>query len=80
MHRAAFLLERIAATGTLRVVTRTSPTTYYTDEAGPRGIDYELARGFAERLGVALEIQVADRFAELIPDVARAAPISPRPA
>src|SRR5690606_17313173 len=35
----------------------------------PRGIEFELARGFAARLGVDLRIVVEDRLADLIPSV-----------
>src|SRR5690606_13443002 len=37
----------------------------------PRGIEFELARGFAARLGVDLKIVVEDRVAQLAPKVGR---------
>lgn len=55
--------------GGLKVVTRNSPTTYYDGIDQPRGLDYELAKGFADRLGVELELYVADQFWQIFPDV-----------
>lgn len=63
------LLEQIILTGELRVVTQNSPTTFYWGREEPRGIEYELVRGFAERLGVDLRIYVADRPGQVLPDV-----------
>ena len=39
-------------TGEFRAVTRNSPVTFYYGPDEPRGIDYELAKGYADRLGV----------------------------
>jgi membrane-bound lytic murein transglycosylase F len=64
------LLEQVERTGVLKVVTRNSPTTYYIGVDGPVGPEYELARGFAEHLGVALEIYTLDSVALIIPEVA----------
>lgn len=57
------------ALGELRVITRNSPTTYYTGANGPEGPEYELAKGFASFLGVELKLLIADRFTDLIPAV-----------
>jgi len=63
-------LEQILAAGELRVVTRNSPTTFYVGGADElRGAEYELARGFAEWLGVELRIYSADQFWTLFPEV-----------
>jgi membrane-bound lytic murein transglycosylase F len=43
--------------------------TFYAGQDEPRGIEYELARGFAARLGVDLKISVEPRFSDLLPDV-----------
>jgi membrane-bound lytic murein transglycosylase F len=64
------ILERIIRQGELRVVTQNSPATFYWGREDPRGIEYELVRGFAERIGVDLRIYVADQFGQLLPDVA----------
>ncbi|MBN1237472.1 MAG: membrane-bound lytic murein transglycosylase MltF [Gammaproteobacteria bacterium] len=64
------LIDQIMALGELRVLTRNSPTAFYFGADEPRGIEYELAKGFAARLGVDLRIVVEDRLGELLPDVA----------
>ena len=64
------MLEQIIETGELRVVTRNSPTTFFLGPQTPQGIEYELARGFAEHLGVRFTIELADQSDELLPAVA----------
>jgi peptidoglycan lytic transglycosylase F len=54
------LLERIVRTGEITVVTRNSPASFYYGADEPRGVEYELARGFAKRLGVRLRIYATD--------------------
>jgi membrane-bound lytic murein transglycosylase F len=49
-------LDRILASGELRVITGNSPHSYYVDRSQSRGFDYELAREFADRLGVRLQV------------------------
>jgi len=56
-------------TGEFRVVTRNSPVTFYYGPDEPRGIDYELAKGYADHLGVELRMYVADQFQQIFPDV-----------
>lgn len=58
-------MAEIHATGTLRVATVNSATTYYLGPAGPTGFEYDLARAFADQLGVDLKIQVVDTRAAL---------------
>ena len=55
------LLERIVRSGELAIVTRNTPAAFYYGADEPRGIEYELARGYAERLGVRLRIYIADQ-------------------
>jgi peptidoglycan lytic transglycosylase F len=64
-------LEQIERQGVLRVVTRNSPLAYYEGAAGPEGPEYELARKFAERLGVRLELSIAKTAAGALVAVAR---------
>ena len=61
------VLERIRLTGELKVVTRNTPAAFYYGADEPRGIEYELARGYAEKLGVGLRIYIDDRvFPDLV--------------
>lgn len=53
------MMEQVQALGALRVATINSPTTYYEGPAGPTGFEYDLAHGFAESLGVGLELVLA---------------------
>ncbi len=49
-------LEEIRERGTLRVLTRNGATTYYESQGRPTGFEYHLVKGFADQLGVKLEI------------------------
>lgn len=51
----------------LRVITRNSSATYFIWKGELRGFEYELARHFAHRLGVRVEMVVAPTPASLIP-------------
>ena len=53
-------MERVMARGELVVITRPSNTTYYEDQHGHTGMEYELAKGFADSLGVELRILESD--------------------
>lgn len=63
------LLDQILISGELRVATRNGPSTFYYGSDEPRGVDYDLAKGFADRLGVELKIYEADRFPQILADV-----------
>lgn len=57
-------LTQIQRSGVLRVATVNSATTYYLGPHGPKGFEYDLARGFAKSLGVKLKmVIVPDRAA-----------------
>ncbi len=64
-------LEQVRGQGVLKVVTRNSPLAYYEGAAGPEGPEYELARGFAERLGVRLELRTVRTTSAALTNVAR---------
>lgn len=64
------LLEQVIASGQFRAVTRNSPATFYYGVDEPRGIDYELAKGYADHIGVELHMYVAENFWQIFPDVA----------
>jgi len=63
-------LEQIQEDGVLRVLTRNSPTTYYIGADGPAGVEYELAAGFAEYIGVELEIVLPLQDGDIVPMIA----------
>ena len=65
MRPAPGPLEQVLVRGELVVATRPAPTTYYQDQYGETGLDYELAAGFANTLGVNLRILEADTLDEL---------------
>ena len=60
------VLDRILRTGEITVVTRNTPASFYYGPDEPRGIEYELARGFAERLGVRLRIYTSDQVYDAV--------------
>ncbi|MGD2075048.1 MAG: membrane-bound lytic murein transglycosylase MltF [Gammaproteobacteria bacterium] len=62
-------LERVKDRGTLKVLTRNSATTYYQGPFGPTGLEYDLAAGFAEFLGVRLEISTSDRLSPILAEI-----------
>ena len=64
------LLQRILATGELRVVTRNSPDAYYLGSQGPEGPGYDLASRFAEHLGVPMRLYTVRTREEAIEEVA----------
>jgi membrane-bound lytic murein transglycosylase F len=60
------VIEQIKTLGELRVVTRASPLAYYQDADGlPEGPEYELARRFADELGVKLNIIAVHSYADI---------------
>lgn len=62
-------LEQVLESGELRVYTRNAPTTYYRGPQGPAGLEYELARAFADRLGVRLKLVVKENLESLFTDL-----------
>lgn len=63
-------LERVLKEGKLVVLTRNAATTYYEGPDGPMGLEYELARGFADSLGVKLQIKVASTVSDVLAQLA----------
>jgi membrane-bound lytic murein transglycosylase F len=61
--------EQIRLLGMLKVATRNSPMAYYEGASGPEGPEYELAAGFARRLGVKLKLKVATSGTAALEDV-----------
>lgn len=66
------LLHEIKSSNTLNVITRNSPTTYYIGPNGPTGFEYELAKQFADYLGVELKIVVQNEFHQILPNIVNA--------
>jgi len=62
-------LSQIKSRGVLRISTVTSPLTYYTINNAPAGMDYELAKRFADYLGVKLEVTVRPNLGDLFDDL-----------
>lgn len=57
--------QSIQQQGTLRVISRNGPTTFFEDRTGPAGFEYELAKLFAEYLDVELEITALHSLEEI---------------
>jgi membrane-bound lytic murein transglycosylase F len=66
--RSLFLndLEAIKARGELIFITRNNTICYYEGPQGPTGFEYDLAKGFADHLGVALRPLVIEDEADMI--------------
>ncbi len=60
-------LDQIRERGVLRVGTLNNQLSFYIGPDGPAGLDYELAREFANELGVQLEMKPAYRISSLYP-------------
>lgn len=59
-------LDRILAAGELRVITGSSPHSYYVYRNQSMGFDYELARQFADHLGVRLRVVPCGTWADML--------------
>jgi len=60
------LLDQIRTTGTLKVLTRYDPTTYYEGPEGFTGLEYDLVQLFAKHLGVKVEFIVPYSFDQIL--------------
>ena len=68
-HPEKTVLDRILSVGQVTVIIRNNPWCYYIYQGQPRGFEYEMARAFADYLGVALKIKVAHDWERMIPDL-----------
>ena len=59
------LLNQVLDNGELVIVTRNSSTTYYEGPNGKTGFEYELAKLFADSLGVKLKVITSDNLHEI---------------
>ena len=64
-------LEAIKERGELRVLTRYDGTCYYNAPYGAAGFEYELAKAFADHLGVKLTLVVTENFRDMVPALLR---------
>ncbi len=64
------VLEEILARGELHVVTVNSPTSYYLGTHGAEGLEFALARAFAQELGVTLVMRPVPNVAALQAELA----------
>ncbi|MBP2194619.1 membrane-bound lytic murein transglycosylase MltF [Pantoea cypripedii] len=62
-------ISQIKSRGVLRISTVNSPLTYYTINNAPAGMDYELAKRFADYLGVKLQVTVRPNLGDLFDDL-----------
>ena len=60
-------LEKVRERGVLRVGTLNNQLSYYIGPNGPTGLDYDLAKRFADELGVKLEMKPAYHLTGLFP-------------
>jgi len=60
------VLERIKQDGELVVYTRNSPSTYYEGPDAPAGLEYDMAKLFADELGVKLTMVIPESLADIL--------------
>ncbi len=61
------VLEKIKAKGTLSVLTKNSPTTYFMDFEGKlKGVEYELVENYAKKIGVKTRYIIKSNFEDLL--------------
>ena len=60
-------LHKILKAGRITVITRNSAHCYYTYREEPMGFEYELAKEFADYLGVELKVRLTEDWEEMIP-------------
>lgn len=64
-------LEQIKRAGTLHVLTRNDPTTYYESPEGFTGLEYDLVMLFAEQLGVKVKFETPGTFDDILNRIAK---------
>lgn len=62
-------LERIIEAGSLPILSRNGPTTYYEGPVGLTGFEYSLASAFAKELGVELDIREEENLGVMLDSV-----------
>ena len=62
-------LERVKQDGQLVVYTRNSPATYYEGPDSPAGLEYDMAKMFADGLGVKLRMETQKTLSDILEGV-----------
>jgi membrane-bound lytic murein transglycosylase F len=62
-------LHKIMNSGKITMITRNTPHCYYIYRDDPMGFEYELAKEFADSLGVALKVKTAENWGKMIPAI-----------
>ncbi|MBW2566501.1 MAG: membrane-bound lytic murein transglycosylase MltF [Deltaproteobacteria bacterium] len=62
-------MERIQESGTITVITRNNAHCYYTYRDQDMGFEYDLAKAFADFLGVELKVKVSESWDQLLPSL-----------
>jgi membrane-bound lytic murein transglycosylase F len=62
-------MDRIKKSGTITVITRNNAHCYYTYRDQEMGFEFELAKAFADYLGVGIEVKVCESWGELLPSL-----------
>ena len=62
-------LQTIKQNGVLKVLTLNAASTYYQDANGGNGFEYQLAKLFAESIGVQLNMIPVNRFSNIYPEL-----------
>ena len=65
----ASILNKILKKGALTVITRNNAHCYYSYRDQEMGFEYDLAKAFADHLGVTLNIRIAEKWEGMIPDL-----------
>jgi membrane-bound lytic murein transglycosylase F len=60
-------LRAVKSARELVVLTSFGPTTYFENPEGPAGFEYDLAKAFADHLGVRLRVAAVRSFSEVLP-------------
>tara|TARA_R110002072_G_scaffold94299_4_gene208465 strand:- start:3695 stop:5182 length:1488 start_codon:yes stop_codon:yes gene_type:complete len=59
-------LQKIQERQTLHVITRNAPAVYFEGRDGPMGFEFELAKIFADELGLSLDVKVAATRSQIL--------------
>ena len=62
-------LHKIMQAGKITVITSNTPHCYYIYRDEPMGFEYELAKEFADYIGVALQVKIAENWEGMIPAI-----------